>query len=114
MTVSSNVSLVSSNDVFGPVVKAFAPVRPAVADVLAAFKAIPGTNRHACLTILARNFGKAIPRAKLLAVWGDANDLTNVGALGMCLEGGRKSIVKFNLPFRIVKSNATIALVSAN
>jgi hypothetical protein len=82
--------------------------------ILEAFKAIKGTHRYDALMCLARNFGKPISRAKLLtAVYGD-DDKSRVGALGMCLEGARKSIKNNNLPFRLVKQNATIALVSAN
>lgn len=89
-----------------------AKVTPAT--ITTAFKAIKGTHRYEALTCLARNFGKPVSRAKLLtAVYGDA-DKSRVGALGMCLEGARKSIVKFGLPFRVVKENATIALVAVN
>lgn len=80
------------------------------------FKAIKGTHRYDALTCLARNFGKPVSRAKLIAaVYGaDADEKALIGALGMCLEGGRKSIVKLGLPYRIVKANATIALVSSH
>lgn len=100
------------NNEYGPVHAEIKPVRPAVGDVIAAFKARPGTHRHEALTVLARNFGKAVPREKLLKALYGSEDLTNVGALGMCLEGARKSIKKDNLPFRVVKENATVALVA--
>lgn len=90
--------------------------KPAPLAILEAFKAIKGTHRYDALMCLARNFGKSVSRAKLIAaVYGaDADEKGQIGALGMCLEGGRKSIAKLNLPYRIVKANATIALVSAN
>ena len=80
------------------------------------FKARKGTHRYDALACLARNFGKPVSRAKLIAaVYGaDADEKAFIGALGMCLEGARKSIVKFGLPYRVVKENATIALVAVN
>lgn len=90
--------------------------KPTPAAITEAFKAIKGTHRHAALTCLARNFGKPVSRAKLIAaVYGaEADEKALIGALGMCLEGARKSIVKLGLPYRVVKANATIALVSVN
>ena len=92
------------------------PVKVAPTAILEAFKAIKGTHRYDALMCLARNFGKPVSRAKLIAaVYGtDADEKAQIGALGMCLEGGRKSIKKLGLPYAIVKANATIALVSAN
>lgn len=80
------------------------------------FKARKGTHRFDALTCLARNLNKPVSRAKLIAaVYGaDADEKAMIGALGMCLEGARKSIVKFNLPFKVVKENATITLVALN
>lgn len=90
------------------------PVKVAPSQITEAFKAIKGTHRYDALMCLARNFGKPVSRAKLLtAVYGD-DDKARIGALGMCLEGARKSIKKLNLPYRVVKENATIALVSTN
>lgn len=80
------------------------------------FKARKGTHRYDALACLARNMNKPVSRAKLIAaVYGkDADEKAFIGALGMCLEGARKSIVKFNLPFKVVKENATITLVALN
>jgi DNA-binding winged helix-turn-helix (wHTH) protein len=64
--------------------------------------------------VLARNFGKPVSRAKLLtAVYGD-DDKSRVGALGLCLEGARKSIKNSNLPYVLVKANAMITLAAKN
>ncbi len=80
------------------------------------FKARKGTHRYAALACLARNFGKPVSRAKLIAaIYGaDTDEKAMIGALGMCLEGARKSIKKLDLPYVIVKENATITLASVN
>ena len=80
------------------------------------FKARKGTHRFTALTVLARNLNKPVKRAKLIAaLYGaDADEKAFIGALGMCLEGARKSIVKYNLPFKVVKENATVTLVALN
>lgn len=90
--------------------------KPTPSSILEQFKAIKGTHRYDALMVLARNFGKPVSRAKLIAaVYGsDADEKAQVGALGMCLEGARKSIKKLGLPYAVVKANATIALVAVN
>lgn len=110
-----NVTTIPSDavELFAPVPE---PVKLTPTMVCEIFKARKGTHRYDALACLARNLNKPVSRAKLIAaVYGkEADEKAFIGALGMCLEGGRKSIVKFNLPFRIVKENATITLVALN
>lgn len=118
MSIDQAMSNFENHDFTGLVDVPAAPkaAKPAPTAILEAFKAIKGTHRYDALMCLARNFGKPVSRAKLIAaVYGaDADEKAQVGALGMCLEGARKSIKKLDLPYRVVKENATIALVSAN
>lgn len=111
----TNVETIPSDAVefFAPVPE---PVKLTPTAVTEIFKARKGTHRYDALACLARNLNKPVSRAKLIAaVYGkEVDEKTMIGALGMCLEGARKSIVKFNLPFKVVKENATITLVALN
>jgi hypothetical protein len=82
----------------------------APAQLAAEFKARPNTHRMTALLLLAANFGRQIPRADLLTALYGSDDRANIGALGMCLEGARKSIKKLGLPYVIVKENATVGI----
>jgi hypothetical protein len=113
----NNVETIPSDlDFMGLTVTAPEPVKLTPTVVTEIFKARKGTHRYDALACLARNLNKPVSRAKLIAaVYGkDADEKAFIGALGMCLEGARKSIAKYGLPFKVVKENATITLMALN
>lgn len=78
--------------------------------IIAEFGCGVATNRAEALRCLTANFGRAVPRDVLLTAVYGSDAKTNIGALGMVLDGLRVLIKKRNLPFRVLKANATITL----
>lgn len=117
---SSIVDLFKANgDLLKTVAVSPSGIKPVAVDpsaLAAEFKARPGTHRMALLLMLAAQFGQQRPRAELIATLYGTDQTASgypadpVGALGMCIEGARKSIKKLGLPYVIVKENATVGI----